>query len=71
MIDVRTSWNGCQPMPSDVRLCQAVGHQFGTRIASEQFPEFVDRKLSLAQDRRQRAAGEHHSRRWRFSMLTA
>jgi len=40
MIDVRTSWNGCQPMSNDVRLCQAVGHQFGTRIASEQFPEF-------------------------------
>lgn len=39
-------------------LYQAVGHQFGTRIASEQVQELLGGQPSLAEDRCQRAAGQ-------------
>lgn len=33
IVNVNRMRNGCQPVMAVTGLCQAVGHQFGTRIA--------------------------------------
>lgn len=35
MIDVRTNRNDYQLMMGGTRVCQAVGHQFGTRVRNQ------------------------------------